>query len=360
MATEAQETGGTMHDRSTLPEIDKVGLQKQQTQRPGAASRKRFVRFVVGIGIALVVVAVAAVLIGVYVSSDGSANSDPSRETQNVGQDTNGTGAENSPTTTLNGSDETDNTKGNGNENDPSDETTAERAFQDELPSSAPSSLDAVADWLASPVTLDDGKMFVIVKEFFHDSDAFTQGLTYANGRLYESTGRRGRSTAREIDPNDGTVLSSVDLNSRFFGEGMTYYDGKLIQITWQAQTGFVYDANNLSAEPIEFSYETSKFNEGWGITYDEGRDELVVTDGSGNLVFWDPLCWQTGMCSVKRTVPVTRLNGQAAFNLNEIEFWRGKIVSNVWLTDIILVIDPETGDVEKEYGEFTMMPGHT
>jgi glutamine cyclotransferase len=133
-------------------------------------------------------------------------------------------------------------------------------------------------------------------------------------------------------------------MESRFFAEGMTYYKDTLIQITWTSQEGFVYNITNL--EKIDtFTFETTK-NEGWGITWDRCNDELIVTDGSSNLHFWDPNAREE-----KRRVSVTRIGGRKAKSLNEIEFWRGRVLANVWHEDVILVINPETGVVEKEYG---------
>ena len=212
-------------------------------------------------------------------------------------------------------------------------------------------------DWLVSPVTLSDGKMFQVVDEFFRDTSAFTQGLTFANGVLYESTGLYGSSSVRILDSDDGTVRQQIPMDAQYFAEGMTYYKGSLVQITWRAKKGFVYDPNDLSATPMEYDYRTTKSDEGWGITYDDDRDELVVTDGSQNLVFWDPNCWQTGLCEVKRSIAVQRLDGSPAMRLNEIEYWRGRIIANIWLTNIVVVINHQTGMVEKEYGESIHVP---
>ena len=130
----------------------------------------------------------------------------------------------------------------------------------------------------------------------------------------------------------------------RLFAEGMTYYKDTLVQITWKAQRGFIYNITDLR-EIDTFTYETTN-NEGWGITWDRCNDELIVTDGSANLHFWDP-----DTMKETRRVAVKRMDGSDAEEMNEIEFWRGRVLANVWYEDVILVINPETGVVEKEYG---------
>ena len=100
------------------------------------------------------------------------------------------------------------------------------------------------------------------------------------------------------------------------------------------------------------FSYTTTR-NEGWGITWDPCQEELIVTDGTNNLHFWDPESLEQ-----KRKVAVTRQSGAPAKSLNEIEFWRGRVLANVWYEDVLLVIDPATGTVEKEYGKWHLGPG--
>jgi glutamine cyclotransferase len=224
----------------------------------------------------------------------------------------------------------------------------------DEPPGEASSSGVDIEAWQAAKVDASSGIKYEIVDQLFHDSSAFTQGLTYANGKLYESNGLYGESSIQILDPDTGHVKESISMDPMYFGEGMTFYDDKLVQIVWKKAKGFVYDADNLSAPPIkEFDYTTTKNNEGWGITYDPDRHELIVTDGSANLIFWDADCWKTGQCDPKPdkpTVQVKRLNGAPARQLNEIEYWRGRVLSNVWYTDLLLVIHPESGLVEKEY----------
>lgn len=131
------------------------------------------------------------------------------------------------------------------------------------------------------------------------------------------------------------------------FGEGMAYVEGLLYQITWKSKRGFIYNATTLDVIN-EFDFHTTK-NQGWGITWDPCGKEFIVTDGSANLHFWD-----RKTLSQTRIVPVTRINGKPARSLNEIEWYRGRILANVWFEDVLLVIDPSTGTVEKEYGELS------
>lgn len=138
-------------------------------------------------------------------------------------------------------------------------------------------------------------------------------------------------------------------MESALFGEGMTWIPGnKLVQITWKSQRGFIYDAESLDLIK-EFKFSSTR-KEGWGITWDACKNELIETDGSEFLHFWDPETMRE-----KRKIAVNRLNGKPAKEMNEIEFWRGRVLANIWYEDVLLVINPETGIVEKEYGEFGM-----
>lgn len=138
-------------------------------------------------------------------------------------------------------------------------------------------------------------------------------------------------------------------MESKFFAEGMQVYgeagNEKLIQLTWKERTGFIYDASSL--EMIESFTFTTTLNEGWGISYDKHNHEFIVSDGSSTLHFWD-----ADSLKEKRRLKVTRQNGMDADELNELEFVKGKVLANVWYEDTILVINPSTGECEKEYGE--------
>jgi glutamine cyclotransferase len=162
-----------------------------------------------------------------------------------------------------------------------------------------------------------------------------SQGLTYANGLLFESTGLYGQSSVRILDPDTAEVKKSVPMDNMLFGEGMAFVNETLVQITWKKKRGFVYDAKTL-ATIREFKYTTT-LNEGWGITWDACNNEYIVTDGSEFLHFWDP----ETMMDKKPKVAVTRMDGSPAKELNEIEFWRGRVLANVWFEDVLLVIHP-------------------
>ncbi len=166
-----------------------------------------------------------------------------------------------------------------------------------------------------------------------HDPSAFTQGLLFHEGRLYESTGRYGSSSLREVERATGQVVRAVDLASNYFGEGLTLVGDRLIQPTWLEHVAFVYDRATFS--PLgQFTYPT----EGWGICYD--GTQLVMSDGSNTLTLRDP-----GTFAVTRQIGVT-LNGLPQAQLNELECVGDHVFANVWLTDTILRIDPRTGIV--------------
>jgi len=172
-----------------------------------------------------------------------------------------------------------------------------------------------------------------IVRTYPHDPAAFTEGLVYTDGIFYEGTGLYGRSSLRRVDPETGQVLQSVDLSGRYFGEGVAMVDDTLIQLTWREHTAFTYDRHSFAATG-QFTYTT----EGWGLTYD-GRS-LIMSDGSNTLYFRDPVTFEeTGRVQVfDGATPVPLLN--------ELEFIRGEVYANVWLTDRIARIDPQTGRV--------------
>lgn len=174
---------------------------------------------------------------------------------------------------------------------------------------------------------------FEIVNTYPHDPTAFTQGLVFHEGGLYEGTGRWGESELREVVLETGAVLRSHALEPEYFGEGIALLNDRIYQLTWQEQTGFVYDRATFA--PLQtFTYP----HEGWGITHDGQR--LIVSDGTADIRFWDPATLQeTGRITVRdHEGPVNRLN--------ELEYVDGEIWANIWLTDRIARISPETGDV--------------
>jgi glutamine cyclotransferase len=174
---------------------------------------------------------------------------------------------------------------------------------------------------------------YEVVHSWPHDPNAFTQGLVFTGGNLLESTGEEGRSSLRRVEPETGTVVQKVDIAPPYFAEGITLLKGKIYQLTWQHQLGFVYDA--LSFEKIgQFNYQ----GEGWGLAND--GQSLILSDGSNRIRFLDPDNFQ-----VKKTIAV--LDGRTAVEeLNELEYIQGEIYANVWHADRIARIDPQTGRI--------------
>jgi len=171
-----------------------------------------------------------------------------------------------------------------------------------------------------------------IVSNRPHDPDAFTQGLVFHDGVLYESTGLHGRSSVRKVDLETGRVLARRSVARQYFAEGLTIFQGRVVQLTWQSQKGFVYD---LGLRPTrEFAYA----GEGWGLTHD--GTSLIMSDGTSRLRFLDPATF-----TVRRVLDVTA-GGDPVDSLNELEFVRGEVYANVWPTDWIVRIDPVSGRV--------------
>ena len=176
---------------------------------------------------------------------------------------------------------------------------------------------------------------YTVVRSYPHDRDAFTQGLEYLDGVLYEGTGRNGHSDIRRVKLETGEVLQAQPLDARYFGEGITVWKNRIIQLTWQSEVGFVYDRQTFKRQRT-FQYT----GEGWGLTHDGTR--LIMSDGSstGTLKFFDPeTLRQTGTITV-------RDGGRPVAHLNELEFVKGQIYANVWQTDRIAIIAPKTGRV--------------
>jgi glutamine cyclotransferase len=193
----------------------------------------------------------------------------------------------------------------------------------------------AFAAVVLTPATGSSPALYIyeVVDTFPHDPAAFTQGLVYEDGVLFEGTGLRGESSLREVDLESGTVLRMHNLEDQYFGEGITLFDDKIYQITWQEQTGFIYDPATF--EPLgTFSYP----HEGWGITHDGQR--LIVSDGTPTIRFWDPdTLEEIGRIMVHDSRGTVE-------RLNELEYINGEIWANIWLTDQIARISPETGEV--------------
>jgi glutaminyl-peptide cyclotransferase len=172
-----------------------------------------------------------------------------------------------------------------------------------------------------------------VINTYPHDRGAFTQGLVYLDGTLLESTGLNGQSTLRRVDLKTGKVLKQVEVPSQYFAEGLALLNGKLFQLTWQNQKGFVYDLESFKLEK-EFSYT----GEGWGLTTD--GQSLIMSDGTSQIRFLDPVTFE-----VKRTINVQD-HGQPISRLNELEYVKGEIFADIWTTDFVVRIDPATGNV--------------
>ncbi len=179
---------------------------------------------------------------------------------------------------------------------------------------------------------------YEIVNTFKHDSKAFTQGLVFHNGFLYESTGQKGDSTVRKVEINSGRVLQNHDLSDNYFAEGMTVLNDRIYQITWQDYTAFVYDVNDFKLLK-EFKYQ----GEGWGLT-DDGTN-LIMSDGTHVIRIVDPETFKT-----TRTLVILDENGKPLLDLNELEFVKGEIWANVWHSEKIgkpnhiVRIEPNSG----------------
>ena len=174
---------------------------------------------------------------------------------------------------------------------------------------------------------------YEIVERFPHDERAFTQGLVMHEGRLFEGTGQEGFSTVREVELESGRVLRRVPIEKEYFGEGITILGDRVYQLTWRAQKAFVYDVRTFKRVG-QFSYP----GEGWGLTHDGER--LIMSDGTDVIRYLDPASFkEIGRVSVKD-------GGRRVSRLNELEFIDGEIWANVWETDLIVRIDPESGQV--------------
>lgn len=175
---------------------------------------------------------------------------------------------------------------------------------------------------------------YKVVATFPHDTSSFTQGLVFADGELYESTGLNGESTLRRVDLATGKTLQRIDIPKQYFAEGLALVGDELLQLTWQHRLGFVYDRRTFKQKRT-FTYNT----EGWGLAYD-GQSRLVMSDGSDTLIYLNPQTF----------APTTRLRvrdaGRPILNLNELEWIEGEIWANVWQTNRIARISPNTGEV--------------
>lgn len=173
-----------------------------------------------------------------------------------------------------------------------------------------------------------------VVNTFPHDSDAFTQGLVFSDGVIYEGTGLKGRSSLREVDLETGEVVRMHRLADAYFGEGITVWDNTIVQLTLTSGKGFVYDAATFELLR-DFTYTTG----GWGITSDGKR--LIMSDGTSMLTFLDPETFE------RIGQVIVRDGMRPVIGLNELEYIDGEVFANVWQTDLIARISPSTGKVE-------------
>lgn len=190
--------------------------------------------------------------------------------------------------------------------------------------------LSATAAWAQEDVPRFGYK---VVQTYPHDINAFTQGLVFHEGYLFEGTGKNGQSSLSKVNLDDASVLQSTSLNRRYFGEGIEIVGDKIYQLTWRSNMVFVYD--KYSFEPTGNYYNAT---EGWGLAYD--GEHLIMSDGTATLQFMNPETFVP-----QRKVDVT-LNGNPIIYLNELEYINGEVWANVWQTDYIVRIDPASGKV--------------
>jgi glutamine cyclotransferase len=177
---------------------------------------------------------------------------------------------------------------------------------------------------------------YKIVNTYPHDKGAYTQGLEFLNGFLYEGTGKKGSSSIRKVDLKTGKVLQQKELDEQYFGEGITIFNNKLYQLTWQSGIGFVYDLNTFE-QVKTFNYTKSR--EGWGLTHN--GEKLIKTDGTEFIWFLNP------KTLVEEDYIEVYTNERKVEKLNELEFVNGLIYVNIWQQNTILMVNPATGKVE-------------
>jgi glutamine cyclotransferase len=187
---------------------------------------------------------------------------------------------------------------------------------------------------------------YEIIASYPHDPSSYTQGLIWQADHLIESTGLYGESVLRRVDL-DGSIIQELRLGPEYFGEGLTELDGKLYQLTWKEHTGFIYASDTFELLGT-FRYPT----EGWGLTND--GESLILSDGSSSLFYYDPESFE-----LIRTLDV-KLEGKPVVNLNELEWVQGSIFANIWLSDLIVRIDPQTGQVLSQINLEGLRPPNT
>jgi glutaminyl-peptide cyclotransferase len=175
---------------------------------------------------------------------------------------------------------------------------------------------------------------YEIVNTYPHDPQAFTQGLVFADGIFYESTGLNGESSLRKVEVTTGKVIKKVTVPAQYFAEGLALFQGQLFQLTWQDHKGFIYDHNSFAPQG-EFQYT----GEGWGLTND-GKS-LILSDGTDQIRFLDPANFKE-----QRSITV-KAQKEPIDEINELEYVKGEIFANVWQENVILRIDPANGKVK-------------
>ena len=173
----------------------------------------------------------------------------------------------------------------------------------------------------------------VVIATYPHDPDAFTEGLLYQDGYLYESTGRNGQSSVRQVELKTGKVLRQHDIDRKYFGEGIVAWKDHLLELTWKDGTGFIYDTKTFK-QTGEFHYE----GEGWAFTSDDAN--IYMSDGTPDIRVLNP-----DTLAERKRIHVT-CDGLPVRNINELEWVKGEIYANIWLTRLIVRIDPGSGKV--------------
>ncbi|HKG08412.1 MAG TPA: glutaminyl-peptide cyclotransferase [Pedobacter sp.] len=210
---------------------------------------------------------------------------------------------------------------------------------------------DGVRDTTNTSIVLNSGikpqeYTYKIVKTYPHDTSSYTQGLEYHNGRLLESTGQEGHSTLRWVDIVSGKALQKIELDQQYFGEGATLVGDKVVMLTYKANSGFIYDAKTFK-QLGSFPYQTSR--EGWGLCFD-GK-QLIMSDGSNRLYFMNKDSYKD-----EKIIDVFDNKG-GVDSINELELIDGKLFANVYTKNYIVVIDPNTGIVEKKIDMGGLLP---
>jgi glutamine cyclotransferase len=208
----------------------------------------------------------------------------------------------------------------------------------------SPTELSPTRTLLTTPTALFITDAYKVLTSYPHDNGAFTEGLYYEDGFLYESTGLYGHSTLRKVELESGKVVQEIALPDILFGEGLAVVGDKIYQLTWRAKVGFVYDKSTFQ-QIGEFHYPT----EGWGLTYDGSY--LVMSDGTSTIHFLDPQDF-----SVVKTINVS-FEGKPVAKINELEYIQGEIFANIFATTFIDRIDPVSGQVIEQIDFKNLIP---